>query len=105
MCTYTTRRLELSGSGKAQAGWIPITSASVYFDHPVHAPQEHTLNIDFQNLGLGPAARVAVELDRRSAAELAAAIEGLLAAGAGDGSTGEPEGAPQGAEPPDQAPL
>jgi hypothetical protein len=46
----------------------------VYFDHPVHAPADHTLNIDFLDPGAGPAARVAVELGRDSAAALAHAI-------------------------------
>jgi Family of unknown function (DUF6295) len=51
----------------------------VYFDHPVHAPAEHTLNIDFRNPARGPAARVAVELTAESARELARAIEATLA--------------------------
>jgi hypothetical protein len=46
----------------------------VYFDHPVHAPAEHTLNVDFLNPDLGPSARVAVELDPASALALARAI-------------------------------
>ena len=52
----------------------------VYFDHPVHAMAEHTLNIDFLNPGKGPSARVAVELTAESARELARAIEATLAA-------------------------
>jgi hypothetical protein len=46
----------------------------VYFDHPVHAPAEHTLNIDFLNPEAGAGARVAVELTAQTARELAAAI-------------------------------
>ena len=26
--------------------WFHVTDATVYFDHPVHAMAEHTLNID-----------------------------------------------------------
>lgn len=74
MCTYQTERVDLKGSGKGASGWFPVTSATVYFDHPVHAPADHTLNIDFINPELGPSARVAVELDPASARALAEAI-------------------------------
>lgn len=79
MCTYLTEKLRVDGSGKGAAGWFPVTDASVYLDHPQHAPAEHTLNIDFLNPGQGPSARVAVELTPASARALAAAIESALA--------------------------
>ena len=59
-------------------GWFRVTDGSVYFDHPVHAPEDHTLNIDFLAPGQGPAARVAVELTAESARALAKAIEAVL---------------------------
>ncbi|MGH9055279.1 MAG: DUF6295 family protein [Acidimicrobiales bacterium] len=74
MCTYRTERIEVEGSGKGAGGWIRLRSASVYFDHPVHASADHTVNVDFLDQGAGPAARVAVELSRESAAGLAHAI-------------------------------
>ena len=74
MCTYRTESIEVTGSGKGATGWFRLHNASVYYDHPVHAPAEHTLNIDFLDPSAGPAARVAVELDRTSAAALAEAI-------------------------------
>ena len=80
MCTYNTEKIQVAGSGKGAAGWFPLTDATVYFDHPVHALAEHTLNIDFLNPGRGPAARVAVELTAESARALAAAIEAALGA-------------------------
>jgi hypothetical protein len=80
MCTYNTEKVEISGSGKGAQGWFALTDATVYFDHPVHAMAEHTLNIDFRNPAQGPAARVAVELTAESARALAAAIEAALAA-------------------------
>ncbi len=80
MCTYLTEQVSVEGSGKGPAGWFPLTDASVYFDHPVHAQAGHTLNIDFLNPGQGPSARVAVELTAESARALAAAIESALAA-------------------------
>jgi Family of unknown function (DUF6295) len=79
MCTYITTPVSVEGSGKGAAGWFPLTQASVYLDHPQHAPAGHTLNIDFLNPGQGPSARVAVELTAASARALAAAIESALA--------------------------
>ncbi len=78
MCTYQTERLAVRGSGKGADGWFPVTDATVYFDHPVHAPAEHTLNVDFLNPGRGPGARVAVELDPGAARALAEAILATL---------------------------
>ena len=80
MCTYLTETVTVEGSGKGAAGWFPLSLASVYLDHPQHAPDDHTLNIDFLNPAAGPAARVAVELTAESARALAAAIESTLAA-------------------------
>ena len=74
MCTYITEKVETTGSGKGADGWFKLTETSVYFDHPVHAPAEHTLNIDFLNPEAGAGARVAVELTADTARELAAAI-------------------------------
>ncbi len=74
MCTYQTTSVVIRGSGKGADGWFPLSDATVYFDHPVHAADEHTLNIDLRNPARGPGARVAVELDPVSARALAAAI-------------------------------
>jgi hypothetical protein len=78
MCTYLTEKIKITGSGKGATGWFGVSDASVYFDHPVHAAAEHTLNIDFLNPGKGPQARVAVELTAASARELARAIVAAL---------------------------
>ena len=74
MCTYITNKVAIKGSAKGASGWFKTTDGSVYFDHPQHASEEHTLNIDFLNPALGPSARVAVELTAESAHELAKAI-------------------------------
>lgn len=74
MCTYETTTLGMAGSGKGADGWFPLTDATVYFDHPVHAPAEHTLNIDLINPSRGASARVAMELDPPAARALAEAI-------------------------------
>jgi len=79
MCTYATQTRDVEGSGKGPQGWFALRTASVYFDHPVHAQAEHTLNIDFLAPERGPAARVAVELTAESARELVDAITAALA--------------------------
>jgi hypothetical protein len=80
MCTYTTITAPMDGSAKGPNGtWFHVTDATVYFDHPVHAMAEHTLNIDLAAPAHGPSARVAVELTAASARELVAAIEAALA--------------------------
>jgi hypothetical protein len=74
MCTNQTERVAMEGSGKGANGWFSLTDATVYFDHPVHAPLLHSLNIDFVNPAAGPSSRVAVELTADSARALATAI-------------------------------
>jgi hypothetical protein len=80
MCTYATVRAPMDGSAKGPNGsWFHVTDATVYFDHPVHAMAEHSLNIDFADPSRGPSARVAVELTAASARELLDAIQAALA--------------------------
>jgi hypothetical protein len=74
MCTYQTETLSVAGSGKGPGGWLRVTDASVYVDHPVHAMAGHTLNVDLRDPAKGPAARVALELHPQAARELAEAI-------------------------------
>jgi uncharacterized protein YhdP len=78
MCTYLTEKVAISGSAKGPSGWFRVTEGSVYFDHPVHAPYGHTLNVDFFAPEQGPSARVAVELSADSARALMKAIEAVL---------------------------
>jgi hypothetical protein len=74
MCTYLTEKIGVDGSGKGAMGWFAATEATVYVDHPVHAPYGHTVNIDLLNPALGPSARVALELTEETAIALADAI-------------------------------
>lgn len=70
----------MEGSAKGPGGaWFPVTSATVYFDHPVHAMALHTVNIDLADPARGSSARVALELTVASARALVDAIEGALA--------------------------
>jgi hypothetical protein len=78
MCTYLTAKLDVKGSVKGAEGWFPLTDATVYFDHPVHAWSDHSLNIDLFNFDGGTPKRVAVELDPASARALAEAIFQML---------------------------
>lgn len=76
MCTYSTEKIDVAASsGKGPDGWFPLRTATVYYDHPVHAPDEHTVNIDFLNPERGPSARVAVELSLDTARELLTALQ------------------------------
>jgi len=92
MCTYLTEHVDIEGSGKFADGWAATRRATVYFDHPVHAMAEHSLNIDFFAVaGAGAAGtaapgdaadaavrRIAVELTPESARALATAIQRAL---------------------------
>lgn len=79
MCSYATITAALDGSAKGPGGsWFHVTDGTVYFDHPVHAMADHTLNIDFADPSRGPSARVAVELSAGSARELMDAIAAAL---------------------------
>ena len=76
MCTYSTEKVALArSSGKTRDGWQAMSEATVYYDHPVHAPDAHTVNIDFLAPERGPSSRIAVELSLDSARELLAALQ------------------------------
>ena len=74
MCTYQTERIAIAASAKGAVGWFRATEATVYYDHPVHFGAGHALMIDVMNPALGPSSRVGIEMDARSARELANAI-------------------------------
>ena len=78
MCTMITNPVQIEGSGKGKSGWFEIHQANVSYDHPFHSSNEYALNLDFTNETLGPGARVAVELDARSARTLVDAILEVL---------------------------
>lgn len=74
MCTYATENISLRASGKTRDGWTTMTSATIYYDHPVHFPAGHALMIDIRNRDALASNRVALELDAHSARALAEAI-------------------------------
>ena len=77
MCTYITEKASIFGSAKGADGWFKVDTANVYFDHPYHAPLDHSLNIDFVNEAEGAPKRVAIEISAESAREL---VDKILAA-------------------------
>lgn len=79
MCIYLTEKITVDGGGKGATGWFSATHATVYVDHPVHAPYGHTVNIDVINPALGAKARVALELTEEAALALADAIRRAVA--------------------------
>lgn len=81
MCTYITEKASIFGSAKGQSGWMRVDTANVYFDHPYHAPLDHSLNIDFVNESQGAMQRIAVEISAESARELVKAILAALESG------------------------
>jgi hypothetical protein len=71
-----------------------VSDATVYFDHPVHAMAEHTLNIDLADPSGGPAARIAIELTAESARRLIGAMEGALKSAPSGLTVGPARGTP-----------
>ncbi len=77
MCTNIMGSAVLSGSAKGPRGWFTVDRAYVGYDHPVHAPFEHALSVDFINEA-GTGNRLGIELSRASARDLATAILRIL---------------------------
>ncbi len=90
MCTSVTVRTDVEGSAKGPHGWFKTDTAHVSFDHPFHAPFEHSLNIDFVNERDGGVTRVAVELSAPSARLLVQNIMLALAQGEAEAGLSNP---------------
>jgi hypothetical protein len=82
MCSHITEQAAIFGSAKGPDGWMTVDTATVYYDHPYHAPLEHSLNIDLVNASEGAGSRVALELSAESARALVRAINAALEQGA-----------------------
>jgi hypothetical protein len=79
MCTWLSQQVEASGSARGVTDWMKVTAINVMYDHPVSAPYDHALLLDFINPSQGVGARVGIELSASSARELVRAIEAALA--------------------------
>jgi Family of unknown function (DUF6295) len=81
MCTSIVEIVAADGAGKGEDGeWFRLTHSVVSYDHPHHALLEEAITIDFLNRGLGPGARVAVELTLEAARELSGALTRAITA-------------------------
>jgi hypothetical protein len=80
MCTSIVEVVGADGAGKGDGGWFSLSHAVVSYDHPHHALLEEAITIDFLNTGLGPGARVAVEITLQSAKALSGALARAIAA-------------------------
>ena len=78
MCTMIALKTTVTGGGKGNEGWFPVTQANVGYDHAAYMQNEHALLLDFVNPDLGPSARVAVELDVASGKALIAQIQAAI---------------------------
>lgn len=81
MCSYITEQVQIDGSAKGATGWIRVNTATVYYDHPYHAPLDHSLNIDLTNSEEAAGPRIALELSADSARELVRSILSALEQG------------------------
>jgi hypothetical protein len=71
MCTTIVGTATVTGSGKGANGWFNVDKVVLGYDHPFHAQFEHAVSIDFVNEATSTKDRLAVELSRESARELA----------------------------------
>ena len=69
MCTWMSQRVEASGAARGVTDWMRVTAVNVMYDHPVSAPYDHALLLDFINPSQGVGARVGIELSAHSARE------------------------------------
>lgn len=81
MCSYIVEAAKVTGSAKGAEGWMRVDTATVYYDHPFHAPLDHALGIDLTCQADGGRKRVALELSAESARALVDAILAALASG------------------------
>jgi hypothetical protein len=85
MCTMIASKTPVTGGAKGAQGWFPVSLAIVGYDHTTFMRSEHALLLDFVNPGIGPSARVAVELDITSGRALIAQIQAAIDAAEREG--------------------
>jgi hypothetical protein len=78
LCTWITEQVAATGTAVGVPTWMNVTQVNVFYDHPVEAPFDHAVIIDFVNPSAGVGARVGVELSAASALDLMRAIESVL---------------------------
>jgi hypothetical protein len=98
MCTSVTERLSVEAHGKGEGKWSRLSSAAVYYDHPVRATSEHAVIVDLRNDDGPLSSRVVVEMSAASAAALVEAINRVLATAPAQGDLLTIASAPRGTE-------
>lgn len=78
MCTSIAEKAPLQGSAKGPGGWFDLNNVYLAYDHPFHLHAEHALSLSFVREQEGTSTRVAVELPREAARELAERILATL---------------------------
>jgi hypothetical protein len=78
MCTWIAEQVAVTGTAVGLPTWMNVTQVNVFYDHPVQAPFDHALIIDFVNPAEGVGARISVELSAASARDLVRAVESAL---------------------------
>lgn len=79
MCTSILAITAIQGSGKGTGGWMPVDQVVLAYDHPFHTDVEHAVTLDFVNDRSTERSRVALELTRESARQLAEHLLSILA--------------------------
>lgn len=82
MCTTIAERMSFDGSAKGPDGWFRLSHLYVGYDHPTHVIAEHAVLVDLVDERAGLHSRVAFELSRERARDLARHL--LAAADAAD---------------------
>lgn len=78
MCTWITEKVAATGTARGVSDWMNVSQVNVFYDHPVQAPFDHAVIIDFVDPAAGVGARVGVELSAASAVGLIRALEEAL---------------------------
>lgn len=74
MCTMIATKYPTSASAKGADGWFEVDHLYLAYDHPIHHRSEHAVLIDFANEESDQGSRLAVEMSRQQALDLARRI-------------------------------
>lgn len=78
MCTSKTETIPLEAHGRGIEDWTRLSTAVVYYDHPVRASTDHAVVLDLRDESGPLSSRVVLEMSAACAARLARAIDRVL---------------------------
>ncbi|MPZ72788.1 MAG: hypothetical protein GEU74_06075 [Nitriliruptorales bacterium] len=78
MCTAIAEKAPIEGAAKGAGGWFGLNQLYLAYDHPFHVDLEHALCVSFVREAADTTTRVAVELPRQAARDLAHRILAAL---------------------------